>query len=126
MPGHRHLILVAIGEPFLREAVRNRLTQAGYGVQEVSTVHAARDILNQQPISCVVMTSQFAVPNGTTSLGIMALLVDRVPTVTLLAKDSLVAFDTVYRPPFHEYETLPCDLDYLSTLVARVLSYDNA
>jgi DNA-binding NtrC family response regulator len=122
---HRYIILVAIEEQFLRKAVSNRLTYEGYAVQEVITVNEARSIIIQQRVSCVVMTSQFAVPDETNSLGVMALLVNRIPTVTLLSRDVFVSFDEIYCPPLHEYETLPCDLDYLTVLVAQVLSHTN-
>jgi len=123
MPSHRHILLVAIREPFLRKAVSNRLAHEGYVVKEGSTVNEARKIITQQRVSCVVMTSQFAFPTKTNSLGLMALLVHKTPTVTLLSKDALVSFNEIYCPPLHEYETLPCDLDYLSVLVAQVLAH---
>ncbi len=122
---HRYIILVAIEEQFLRKAVSNRLTHEGYAVQEVITVNEARSIIIQQRVSCVVMTSQFVVPDETNSLGVMALLVNRIPTVTLLSRDAFVSFDEIYCPTLHEYETLPCDLDYLTVLVAQVLSHTN-
>lgn len=117
-------ILLAIDGEW-HNVVSEFLRQKGFNVLTASSPGEALSLIQSQKLGGIVLVSDWAMADDKDEMaGLMETVKGKIPTVTLITESSRQRsgyrwFDEVFQPPFHEYCTMPCDLDALLSFMQR-------
>lgn len=114
-------ILIAVPDDW-RTELCDLLAEARYALVVATTYAEAQQLLETQPLSGVVLTSDWAMSNASDNTpGLMSVIKNVFPSVTLVKHDGGHRwFDEVFNPPLHEYCSVPFDEEELLNRVQLV------
>jgi DNA-binding NtrC family response regulator len=119
-------ILIAVPDEW-REELSQLLEREGFFVKLASSMEEALSFIRSQSPNAVVMISDWAMASDDEETdGLMKALIGKIPTVCLITPTTWHQarnrwFDELYRPPLHEYCSVPVGIDQLILRLRKVL-----
>jgi DNA-binding response OmpR family regulator len=119
----KDFILFALPDEDFRNVITDALKEHGcpFSFEIVTTAREAQNILLQGNVQAIVMTKSIALSGDDGTNGLIMSQVKLPPTITLLNKEDGYP-DYLYIPEaFHDWCTMPFDLEELYTRISTVI-----
>jgi DNA-binding response OmpR family regulator len=119
-------VLIALADEW-REMLQQVLEQAGFSVLLADSKAEALSIIQTQSPSAVVIISDWALESGEGKAdGLMESVRGKTPTVSLISQRTWQDardrwFDYLYRPPLHEYCSVPVGREEIISRLEKTL-----